>query len=362
MIQNKLKIGITIGDVNGIGPELILKVFSDNRLRGMFIPIVYGSSSVLNYYKKMLGLDKFNFNVIPNASAAKPNTVNVIDCLQGVDKVEAGLPSSMGGQGAFLALQRGIEDSISHQIDMLVTLPVDKATVKLHKQDFIGHTEMLAQAFGVEDNIMMMVSDRMKVALVTNHTPLKDVAKSITTPKIIHKAKQLIESLKTDFSVEKPVIAVLGLNPHAGENGNIGKEEKEVIIPAIEALLKEGNIVQGPFSPDGFFGSLSFKKFDAVLAMYHDQGLIPFKLLEGTEGVNFTAAMPFVRTSPDHGVAYNIAGRGIADTNSFRNALYLALDVYARRSENQGLRSNALIIEQKQISKEEAESTAHFEI
>ncbi|MBX7242475.1 MAG: 4-hydroxythreonine-4-phosphate dehydrogenase PdxA [Bacteroidia bacterium] len=362
MNQNKLKIGITIGDINGIGPELILKAFQDSRLRAMCIPVIYGSSSILNYYKKLLGFDKFNFTVIPNTGAAKPNVVNVIDCLQGIDKVEAGLPSSMGGQGAYLALQRGIEDALNQQIDALVTLPVDKATVKMHKQDFTGHTEMLAQAFGVEDNIMMMVSERLKVALVTNHTPLKDVSKNITSQKIIFKAKQLMESLKTDFSIEKPVIAVLGLNPHAGENGNIGKEEKEVIIPAIETLLKEGHIVQGPFSPDGFFGSLSFRKFDAVLAMYHDQGLIPFKLLDGTEGVNFTAAMPFIRTSPDHGVAYNIAGRGTADVTSFRNAIYLAIDVHARRSENVALRSNALIIEKKQISKEEAESTAAFEI
>ena len=362
MNPNKLRVGITIGDINGIGPEILLKAFYDNRLKSMFIPIVYGSSSVLNYYKKVLGLEKFNYSVIPNANAAKPNTVNIIDCLQGVDKAEAGLPSPMGGQGSYLALQRAIEDALSNQIDLLVTLPVDKATVKLHLPDFTGQTEMLAKAFGIEDNLMMMVSERMKIALVTNHVPLKEVPRMVTKQRIIHKALQLIEALKTDFSVEKPIIAVLGLNPHSGDSGNIGKEEKEVIIPAIEALQKDGHIVQGPFSPDGFFGSMAFKKFDAVLAMYHDQGLIPFKLSEGKEGVNFTAGMPFIRTSPDHGVAYDIAGRGIADVSSFRNALYLALDIYSRRIENQDLRANALHIEQKQISKEEAESTAHFEI
>lgn len=362
MTHNKLRVGITIGEVNGISAELILKVFQDNRLKGMFIPIVYGSSVVLNYYKKLLGIDKFNFNVIANPSAAKINQLNVIDCLQGVDKVEPGLPSPLGGQGALLALERAIEDIRNNAIDVMVTLPVDKATVKYHKPDFAGHTEMLAAAFGVRDNIMIMVSDPLKVALVTNHLPLSEVSKGLSVQKIIHKAKQLYETLQLDFSIERPVIAVLGLNPHAGDSGSIGKEEEDIIIPAIEALMKEGYIAQGPFSPDGFFASLSYKKFDAVLAMYHDQGLIPFKLLEGTAGVNFTASMPFVRTSPDHGVAYDIAGKGVADVNSFRNAIYAAIDIYERRLENTGLRANALIIEKKQVSREEAESTAHFEI
>lgn len=358
----KLRIGITIGDVNGIGPELILKTFQDTRIRSMFIPIVYGSARILNIYKKLFQIEKFHYVVVPNPAAAKSGTVNIIECLPDVERVDIGVASESGGQSALTALERALDDALHQQIDALVTLPVDKATIKLHKPDFSGHTEMLASAFGVKDNLMMMVSDEMRVALVTNHVAIKDITRNLSTQKIVQKAKMLIQSLKQDFSIEKPIIAVLGLNPHAGDDGMLGNEEKEIILPAIQQLQKEGAIVQGPFSPDGFFGSLAFNKFDAVLAMYHDQGLIPFKLLVGTKGVNFTASIPFVRTSPDHGVAYNIAGRGVADENSFRNALYLAMDVHERRSENVSLKAGALFIEKKQVSKEEAEATSGFDI
>lgn len=358
----KLRIGITIGDINGIGPELILKTFQDSRLRSMCTPIVYGSARVLNIYKKLFNIEKFHYTVVPNSAAAKPGTVNIIECLPEIERVDIGVASESGGFAAFTALQRALDDALHQQIDVLVTLPVDKATVKLHKPDFTGHTEMLAATFGVNDNLMMMVADEMRVALVTNHVAVQDIARNISSQKIVQKAKMMIQSLKEDFSIEKPLIAVLGLNPHAGDDGMLGTEEKNIILPALQTLQKEGHLVQGPFSPDGFFGSLSYRKFDGVLAMYHDQGLIPFKLLYGTEGVNFTAATPFVRTSPDHGVAYNIAGRGVADENSFRNAIYLAIDVYERRNENKTLKAGALFIEKKQVSKEEAEATWGFDI
>jgi 4-hydroxythreonine-4-phosphate dehydrogenase len=359
--MNKLRIGITIGDINGIGPELIIKAFQDGRLRGLCIPIVYGSARILNIYKKLFQIEKFHYAIIPNAAAAKSGTVNIIECLPDVDRVDIGSPSQSGGLAAYNALQRAIEDALKNQIDALVTLPVDKSTVRLHKADFSGHTEMLANAFSIRDNLMMFVDEQLKIALVTNHVPLKDVSRNLSVQRICVKARLMVQSLKDDFSLDKPLIAILGLNPHAGEEGAIGKEEIEVIRPAIKQLQDEGIMAYGPYSPDGFFGSLQFKKFDATLAMYHDQALIPFKLLSGTNGVNYTAGMPFVRTSPDHGVAYNIAGKGIADESSFRNSLYLAIDVHARRKENLALRSNALHIEKGQVSLEEAAATTVFD-
>lgn len=360
--MSKLRIGITIGDINGIGPEILIKTLQDSRLRNLFVPVIYGSARVLNTYKKFFQQEKFHYVVVPNTAAAKPGTVNLIECLPEVDKVEMGLASEVAGRCALAAFQRAIDDALHQQIDAMVTLPLDKATVRLSQPDFTGHTEMLGQAFGAQENLMMMVAEDMRVALVTNHVALKDVHKNISTERIVAKARLLAKSLQEDFSIEKPVIAILGLNPHAGDDGAMGMEEKDIIIPAIQQLNKQGYIVQGPYSPDGFFGSLSFRKFDGVLAMYHDQGLIPFKLHAGTSGINFTAGVPFVRTSPDHGVAYNIVGKGTADENSFRNAIYAAIDIYERRSENQTLKAGALKIEKKQVSREEAEATSSFDL
>lgn len=354
--MTKLRIGITIGDVNGVGPEILLKAFQDSRLRNMCIPILYGSARVLNIYKKMLQFDKFGYTLVANPSQAKPGVLNVIDCIPDIERIDVGNPSPAAGHCALVALQCAIDDALHQQIDAIVTLPIDKATVKLHKNDFTGHTEMLAEAFGGKDNLMFMVSDDIKVGLVTNHVALSDVSKNLSVARIVAKAKMMIDTLKKDFDKEKPIIAVLGLNPHSGDEGNIGREEIDIITPALAQLHKEGYMAYGPYSPDGFFSSLGFKHFDAVLAMYHDQGLIPFKLLVGTQGVNYTAGMEIIRTSPDHGVAYDIAGKGIADESSFRNALYLAIDVYERRSENVALKANALIIEKKQASQEEAQS------
>ncbi|MFN0200750.1 MAG: 4-hydroxythreonine-4-phosphate dehydrogenase PdxA [Bacteroidia bacterium] len=352
--MNKLRIGITMGDINGIGPELILKTFQDGRLRGLCIPIIYGSARILNIYKKLFQIEKFHYANVPHAGAARPGTVNIVECLPDVERVDIGLPSEMGGRCALMSLDRALEDAVRQNIDALVTMPVDKATVRLNKPDFTGHTEMIADTFGLRENLMMMVADEMKIALVTNHVAVRDISRNLSVQRIVSKAKLLIDSLKQDFSIDKPIIAVLGLNPHAGDDKMMGDEEEKLIRPAIQKLQEEGHMVYGPYSPDGYFGSLNYKKFDATLAMYHDQGLIPFKLLVGTNGVNFTAGMPFVRTSPDHGLAYNIAGKGIADETSFRNALYVAIDVFNRRSENQDLKANALVVEKGYVPQEEA--------
>ncbi len=337
-----LRIGITIGDVNGIGPELVLKAFSDQRLRDSCTPILYGSSKVLNIYRKLLDINKFNYSVIPVAQQAQPRRFNIIECIAEFDRVDMGLPSELAGKLAFLSFKRAIEDAQHEELDALVTLPVDKATVQLHDADFTGHTEVLGKAFGVEDNLMMMVSDELRVGLVTNHLPVQEVARNLSTQRIVQKVLMMETSLRRDFDIPRPLIAVLGLNPHAGDNGLLGKEEQEVIRPAVEALQKQGVMAEGPYPADGYFGSLTFRKFHGTIAMYHDQGLIPFKLLAGFSGINFTAAMPFVRTSPDHGVAYDIAGKGLADPESFRKAIYLAMDIVRTRRENEALEATAM--------------------
>lgn len=337
-----MKIGITIGDVNGIGPELVLKAFSDQRLRDSCVPILYGSSRALNIYRKMLDINKFNYSIIPNVQQAQPKRFNIIECIAEFDRVDVGQPSEIAGKLAYLSLKRAIEDAQHEELDAMITLPVDKATVQIHDDTFTGHTEVLGKAFGVEDNLMMMVGDELRVGVVTNHLPLQDVSRNISTQRIIQKVKMMESSLRRDFDIPRPMIAVLGLNPHAGDSGLLGKEEQEVIRPAIEALQKQGIMAEGPYPADGYFGSLTFRKFHGTIAMYHDQGLIPFKLLTGYGGINFTAAMPFVRTSPDHGVAYDIAGQGVADPESFRKAIYLAMDIVRTRRENAALEANAL--------------------
>ncbi|MEZ4848238.1 MAG: 4-hydroxythreonine-4-phosphate dehydrogenase PdxA [Bacteroidia bacterium] len=338
----KLKVGITIGDVNGIGPELIIKAFQDTRLKELCIPIVYGSSRVLNIYRKILRINKFHYQIIQKADQGHFNKLNIIECLDNVDKVEIGQASELGGLAAQSALKRAIEDAQHQVIDALVTLPVDKAVMPAGETKFVGHTEMLAHAFNVRENLMLMVSDEMRVGVVTNHVSIRDVPNKITKEKIIQKTSILHQTLVEDFNIQKPLIAILGLNPHGGDKGLIGKEEIEVITPAIEELKNQGMMVLGPYPPDGFFGSFTFKKFDGIIAMYHDQGLIPFKLLAGYGGVNYTAGMPFIRTSPDHGVAYDIAGKGIADAESLRRSLYLAMDIHRNRTMNIELKSNAL--------------------
>lgn len=329
-----LRIGISMGDVNGIGPEFIIRAFKQPHLREICTPIIYGSSRALNVYRKILSVDKFSYNVVQEPKQAQPRKISVIDCVKNLDRVDAGKPSPEGGRAAFEALERATQDLTTGEIDALVTLPIDKNTIQNDNFRFPGHTEYLAKAFEVEESLMFMIHEHLKVAVATGHLPLKGVSGALTVPLIQNKIKMMITSLRQDFNLEKPRIAVLGLNPHAGDNGLLGKEEKEKISRAIETFPKDKAFVFGPYSADGFFGSGTYKKFDGILAMYHDQGLIPFKLLAGWEGVNFTAGLPMVRTSPDHGLAYDLAGKGTADLTSFIYAIYAAIDLTRRRRES----------------------------
>ena len=337
-----LRVGITMGDVNGIGPELILKTFLDARVKDLCIPIIYGSSRVINIYRKVMDINKFHYQVVANPKEAHPRRLNVIECIPDLERVDIGKPSEIGGRAAHLALKRAIEDAQHQEIDALVTLPVDKKVLTEFVPDFMGHTEMLAQAFAKEDSLMLMVDDDLRVGLVTNHLPIKEVARNLSVERIVRKARILNESLRRDFSIDVPMIALLGLNPHAGDKGLLGKEEAELIFSAVEELNQEGIRATGPYPADGYFGSLNYRRFHATLAMYHDQGLVPFKLLAGYRGVNFTAGIPLVRTSPDHGVAYDIAGKGEADALSLRQSIYTAIDIFRNREMNLELEANAL--------------------
>lgn len=346
MIKHKsqIRVGITLGDYNGVGPELILKVFEEARMLMLCTPVVYGSSRILSFYRKLGALDKVQYQVIPEARQAKAGQLNLIECLPNADKerIEPGKASEFSGKAAFLCLSAAMKDLKEGKVDTLVTLPIDKSTIQNKDFNFPGHTEFLASQFAQAETLMVMVYDSLRVATVTGHLPLKDVAKELSTEKILRKLRVLNQSLKVDYNIQKPLIAVLGLNPHAGDNGLLGKEDQEKIRPAIEQAKAEKMNVMGPYPADGFFAHGSFQHADAVLAMYHDQGLVPFKLIAGGKGVNYTAGLPVIRTSPDHGTAYDLAGKFTADEDSFRNAIFLAQDVYSTRAENLALASGAL--------------------
>lgn len=337
-----LKIGITMGDPNGIGPELLMKVFQDPKILELFTPVVYGSGKALNYYRNALRFEKFAFQTINDPLQATQKKTYLVECIPSFDRVETGTPDRRAGQAAFAALEKACRHLQDGKINALVTLPIDKATIQNPQFHFPGHTEYLAQKFKSEDSLMLMVYENLRIAVVTGHVPLRAVADAITPQYVMQKLRLLNETLKLDFNFVKPKIALLGLNPHAGDNGLIGTEDGASIKPVVMQAIDEGMLVFGPYPADGFFASGNYRKFNAILAMYHDQGLIPFKLLAQTRGVNFTAGLPIVRTSPDHGVAYDIAGRNRADETSFRNAIYLALDVYRTRNENISLFENAL--------------------
>jgi 4-hydroxythreonine-4-phosphate dehydrogenase len=338
-----VRVGITLGDINGIGPELAVRVFEDNYFKQSSSIVLYGPVRALNTYRKILNAQRFNFTVIPHPSQAQPGRLNIVDCVvEGVERLDMGKASEAGGLAAWNALTRAVEDAKAGELDALVTLPVDKASIALHQPDFRGHTEMLADAFGVKDSLMFMVSDTLRVALVTGHIPLREVSGALNAKHIVHKLTLLHRCLHDDFNLPRGQIAVLGLNPHAGDAGLLGNEEQDIIRPAIEEAQQRGILCEGPYPADGFFGAMKYRNFDAVLAMYHDQGLAPFKLLSGHEGVNFTAGLPIVRTSPAHGVAYDLAGSGQADPGSFRQAIYVAIDTARRRKGNLAARENAL--------------------
>ncbi|WP_337040959.1 4-hydroxythreonine-4-phosphate dehydrogenase PdxA [Emticicia sp. 17c] len=341
--QHKPVIGISIGDFNGIGPEVILKAVGGNRLNKLCTPVIYGSGKIINRYRQQLELKDWQFFTIQKIEQINHKQVNVINCMNDQAlEVQPGKITPEAGKLAFEALKRAVQDLKAGKIDALVTAPINKHNIQNEEFTFPGHTEYLAKEFDVEDVLMFMVSEKLKVGVVTGHLPLEQVKSKITKELIIKKIEQINTSLKRDFSIQKPKIAVLGLNPHAGENGLLGNEEKDTIQPALVEIKKKGLLVFGPFPADGFFGTAAWKQYDAVLAMYHDQGLMPFKMLAFENGVNFTAALPKVRTSPDHGTAYDIAGKNQADESSMIHAIYTAIDVVRNRAELNELELHSL--------------------
>lgn len=329
--NNLLKIGITHGDYNSIAYEVIIKALADNKIMELCTPIVYGMSKVATFYRKMLEQSDFSFQFIKTAaqpSLKRPNLINIAD---GEVKIEVGTATESAGKMAELALNLACKDLKTSNIDAVVTAPINKSNIQSETFKFNGHTEFFAAQFKTQNALMMMVTDHLKLGFVTNHLPIESVTKSINEALILQKINILHQSLKQDFAMTNPKIAVLSLNPHAGDNGLLGKTENEVIIPAIGKAFEKKVNVFGPFPADGFFASGNFRQFDAVLAMYHDQGMIPFKLLASDGGVNFTAGLPIVRTSPAHGTAYDIAGKNQADAQSLRNAIYLAIDIVRNR-------------------------------
>ena len=331
MEDRKIRVAITHGDTNGIGYEIILKTFEDPDLLELCTPIIYGSPKVAAYHRKMLDLQT-NFSIINSAEEAKDGRVNLLTTFDDEVKVEIGQPSKEAGEAALKALDRAMTDYRAGLYDVLVTAPINKNTIQSDLFHFCGHTEYIEDCVGEGHKaLMILMNEGLRVALVTTHLPIKDVAQAITKEAITEKARILHNCLKRDFRISNPRIAVLALNPHAGDGGLVGKEEGEIITPAINELVESGIQAFGPYPADGFFGSGMYTRFDGVLAMYHDQGLAPFKALAAENGVNYTAGLPIVRTSPDHGTAYDIAGKGIADTNSFRQAIYTAIDVFRNR-------------------------------
>ncbi|MBS5876928.1 MAG: 4-hydroxythreonine-4-phosphate dehydrogenase PdxA [Prevotella sp.] len=333
MENRKLRVAITHGDTNGIGYEIIFKTFSEPAMLELCTPIIYGSPKVAAYHRNALGIQG-NFTIINSAAEAHNNKVNLLTTFDQEIKVDLGNPSKEAGMASLAALEKAMADYKEGLFDVLVTAPINKNNIQSDDFHFCGHTEYIEERAGNGDKaLMILLNDMLRVALVTTHLPIRDVAAAITKESIIEKATIFHNSLKRDFRISNPRIAVLALNPHAGDDGLLGREEQEVIIPAIKELSDNGIRAFGPYAADGFFGHESYTAFDGVLAMYHDQGLIPFKCLDLGNGVNYTAGLPIVRTSPDHGTAYDIAGKNMADESSFRNAIYLALDVFRNRIE-----------------------------
>ena len=328
-----IKVGITHGDINGIGYEVILKTFADTRIAELCTPVIYGASKVAAYHRKALDLPAINLNIINQAEEAGLNRVNLINCISDEVKVELSHSTPIAGQAAFRSLEAAVKDLKRGAIDVLLTAPINKHNIQNDTFHFPGHTEYLDERFGGRGSkaLMILMNDTLRVALVTGHIPLSQVPGALTQELIIQKLSLFNQSLKQDFAIIRPRIAVLSLNPHAGDAGLLGSEEETIIRPAMQEADKQGIYVFGPYAADGFFGSRMYEHFDGVLAMYHDQGLGPFKALAMDDGVNYTAGLSIVRTSPAHGTAYDIAGKNVASEASFRQALYTALDVYRNR-------------------------------
>jgi len=335
-------IGFSVGDINGVGIEVILKALSDNRILDHITPVIYGSLEVVNFYKNLIDPINIHLHKIKSIDQLATNKINVISIWNDDIDIKPGENTSAAGKCAFQSLEAVTNDLAAAKIDVIVTAPINKKNIQSAQFSFPGHTEYLTSLSNAEDSLMLMVQEKLKIGIATNHLPVSSISSSLKKEIILNKIMLMNNSLKVDFGIPKPKIAVLGLNPHAGESGMIGDEEEKIILPAIE-LAKSNNLyVYGPFPADGFFGSESFIHFDGVLAMYHDQGLIPFKTIAGGNGVNFTAGLPIVRTSPDHGTGFDIAGKNKANGSSLRNAIYLATDIYKNRAFSKSISSNSL--------------------
>lgn len=335
-----IKLGISIGDLNGIGCEVVLKTFEDSRMLDFCTPVIFASNKTISHQKSELGLD-INYNGIQDASKAIDGKINVVNVWRETPNVNFGEPTPESGKYAIQSLRAAVSALKNNEIDVLVTAPINKNNIQSEDFNFPGHTDYLAMELEGE-SLMFMVTDGLRVGLLTDHVAVKDVAANITPQLIRSKITTISNSLKMDFGIRKPKIALLGINPHSGDNGVIGKEDDEILKPVIKEMSEKGHLVFGPYSADSFFGSDNYKNFDAILAAYHDQGLIPFKTLSFGKGVNFTAGLNKVRTSPDHGTAYEIAGKGVADNSSFKEAVFTALHIFKNRKEYKELTGNPL--------------------
>lgn len=337
----QIRVGITIGDPNGIGIETILKVFEDTRINEFALPIIYGNIDLLRFHRKKLNMPNVRLNSCATADDANGKLINVVNVWDDKWEPTLGKPDKEAGAYAFKSLEAAVNDLASTKVDVLITCPINKDTIQSDAFQFPGHTEYLANMSNVDESLMFLVSDTMRIGVATGHVPLKEVSEKLTKENILKKLALMKESLERDFGVNKPRIAVLGLNPHAGDNGLLGSEEQDIILPAIREAESDMT-VYGPYGADGFFGTAQYKHFDGVLAMYHDQGLAPFKALAFDSGVNFTAGLPIVRTSPDHGTGYEIAGKGVASPDSLRAAIFSACDIYKYRKVFKEMTTNPL--------------------
>lgn len=341
--QRTPRVGISCGDLNGIGLEVVLKTFEDPRMLQEITPVLYCGSKAVSFHRKHLGFNELQFHGVADASEALPRKLNVVNLWEEEVAIELGKPSGPLASYALKSLEAAAGDLARGKVDVLVTAPIDKNSMQAAGFAFPGHTEYLADLAGGDQPVLMvLMSENLRVGTVTGHLPLKDVAERITTERVLEKARLFHQSLERDLGIPGPRLAILGLNPHAGDNGTLGSEDRERIAPAVRKLTEEGILAFGPYPADGFFGSGQYKHFDGILAMYHDQGLVPFKTLSFGEGVNFTAGLPVVRTSPDHGTGLGIAGQGVADAGSFRHAVWAALDILRNREHWRSFASNPL--------------------
>jgi len=340
--KSQVRIGFTHGDINGIGYEIIIKSLIDNQIIDLITPVVFGISKVASYHRKTLQLKDFNFNLIKRVDMANPKRPNIVNIYDREVKIDLGSMTPIAGEMALLALKSAL-DSLDHDdIDAIVTAPINKKNIQSKDFSFPGHTEFFADRYDIHDYLMLMVSNDLRIGVITGHIPIKDVSAALNEDLVMRKIKIMHDSLRRDFAIQKPRIAILGLNPHAGDNGLLGNEEQEILIPVINEAQENNILVYGPYPADGFFGIPNYKKFDGILAIYHDQGMVPFKTLAFENGVNFTAGLPIVRTSPAHGTAFDIAGKDKADASSMRAAIYLACDIFRNRTNFDEMNANPL--------------------